>query len=125
MDGLGRGNVEVLPSHPDAPVHRRARARADGREGLGAVRVQAQHQSGRPFVQPDLAAWVGNHVDGRDVNRLSGTRALGSVRPVTASGASGLLPRSERSGLTVSVNRFAITAWAVGPVNARSPLNIS
>ena len=40
-------------------------------------------------MQPDLAAWLGNHVDRRGVNRLSGTRALGSVRPVTASGASG------------------------------------
>src|SRR5687767_15839971 len=38
---------------------------------------------------------------------------------------SGTLPRSDRSGFAVSVNRFAITAWAVGPVKARSPLSIS
>src|SRR5215211_8988 len=38
---------------------------------------------------------------------------------------SGMLPRSERRGFAVSVKRFAITACAVGPVNARSPLSIS
>src|SRR5687768_14516790 len=51
----------------------------------------------------------------------SGDNALLTAR----STLSGMLPRNERSGLAVSVNRFAITACAVGPVKARSPLSIS
>lgn len=39
--------------------------------------------------------------------------------------ASGTLGRNRRTLGAGSANRFAITAWAVGPVNGASPASIS
>src|SRR6476620_4678198 len=44
---------------------------------------------------------------------------------IACSTLSGTLPLSERIDLGVSVKRFAITACAVGPLKALSPLSIS
>ena len=56
-------------------------------------------------------------------NRSAGT-GESACATATATG-SGTVGRASRTSGAVLVNRFAITACAVGPVNGGSPANIS
>ena len=58
-----------------------------------------------------------------DANRSAGT--LASARMTACSTATGTVGRRRRTRGTGSVNRLAITAWAVGPVYGGSPASIS
>src|SRR6185503_8521477 len=89
---------------------------------LAAATVGCGRVAGSVAVAGELAASASANI--ANVSYLangSDDIALLTARSTLA----GMLPRIDRSGCGVSINRLTITACAVGPVNGRSPLSIS